>query len=81
MEDLVDLNGLIAEIEGIAAPSASPEVQAMVTKLLSRTEMLASPEALQAVREEAAGLEQGGVGIRTLSASIAMLKLRPAAQG
>ena len=32
----------------------------MVTKLLSRTEMLNTPEALQAVREEAAGLEEGG---------------------
>ena len=32
----------------------------MVTKLLSRSEMLASPEALSAVRKEAEGLEHAG---------------------
>ena len=33
----------------------------MVTRLLSRAEMLASPEALEAVRLEATGLEKAGV--------------------
>ena len=33
----------------------------MVTKLLSRAEMLASPEALQAIKQEATGLQDVGV--------------------
>ena len=37
------------------------EVSAMVTKLLSRAEMLSSPEALEAVRQEAAGLRSAPV--------------------
>ena len=56
VSDIVDLNGLISEIEGLPRDPSSPEVMAMVTKLLSRAEMLASPEALAAVRAEADGL-------------------------
>ena len=56
VSDIVDLNGLISEIEGLPRDPSSPEVMAMVTKLLSRAEMLASPEALAAVRSEADGL-------------------------
>ena len=56
VSDIVDLNGLISEIEGLPKDPSSPEVMAMVTKLLSRAEMLASPEALAAVRAEADGL-------------------------
>ena len=33
----------------------------MVTKLLSRAEMLASPEALEAIKQEATGLQDVGV--------------------
>ena len=56
VSDIVDLSGLIREIEGLPRDPSSPEVLAMVTKLLSRAEMLASPEALAAVRAEADGL-------------------------
>ena len=56
VSDIVDLNGLISEIEGLPRDPSSPEVTAMVTKPLSRAEMLASPEALAAVRAEADGL-------------------------
>ena len=54
--DIVDLNGLISEIEGLPKDPSSPEVMAMVTKLLSGAEMLAFPEALAAVCAEADGL-------------------------
>ena len=56
VSDIVDLNGLISEIEGLPRDPSSPEVTAMVTKLLLRAEMLTSPEALAAVRAEADGL-------------------------
>ena len=56
VSDIVDLNGLISEIEGLPRDPSSPEVMAMVTKLLSRAEMLASPEALAAAGAEADGL-------------------------
>ena len=35
VSDIVDLNGLISEIEGLPRDPSSPEVMAMVTKLLS----------------------------------------------
>ena len=56
VENVVDLNALISEISDLPKDPASPEVTAMVTKLLSRAEMLSSPEALAAVRAEADGL-------------------------
>ena len=57
VEEIVDLNGLVSQVCGLEAEKqASPEVTAMVTKLLSRAEMLASPEALAALRSEADGL-------------------------
>ena len=49
-------NSLISEISDLPKDPASPEVTAMVAKLLSRAEMLSSPEALAAVRAEADGL-------------------------
>ena len=55
-ENVVDLNALTSEISDLPKDPASPEVTAMVTKLLSRAEMLSSPEALAAVRAEADGL-------------------------
>ena len=56
VSDFVDLNGLISEIEGLPRDPSSPEVMAMVTKLLSRADMLAPPEALAAAPAEADGL-------------------------
>ena len=56
VSDIVDLNGLISEIKGLPRDPSSPEVMAMGTKFLSRVEMLASPEAVAAVRAEADGL-------------------------
>ena len=56
IENVVDLNTLISEISDLPKDPASPEVTAMVTKLLSRAEMLSSTEALAAVRAEADGL-------------------------
>ena len=58
MEEIVDLNGLVSQACGLDldGKQSSPEVAAMVTKLLSRAEMLASPEALAALRSEADGL-------------------------
>ena len=58
VEEIVDLNGLVSQACGLDldGKQSSPEVAAMVTKLLSRAEMLASPEALAALRSEADGL-------------------------
>ena len=56
VENVVDLNALISEISDLPKDPASPEVTAMVTKLLSRAEMSSSPEAPAAVRAEADGL-------------------------
>ena len=58
VEEIVDLNGLVSQVCGLNqdGKQSSPEVAAMVTKLLSRAEMLASPEALAALRSEADGL-------------------------
>ena len=43
-------------MNGLPKETPGPEVNALVTKLLSRAEMLASPEALAAIRSEADGL-------------------------
>ena len=56
IENVFDLNALISEISDLPKDPASPEVTAMVTKRLSRAEMLSSPEALAAVRAEVDGL-------------------------
>ena len=56
IENVVDLNALISEISDLPKDPVSPDVTARVMKLLSRAEMLASPEALAAVRAEADGL-------------------------
>ena len=65
-EELFDLDNLVREIQGIPKQETSPDIAAMVTKLLSRSEMLASSEALQAIKEEADGL--GNAGVWDLSA-------------
>ena len=56
IENVVDLNALISEIADLPKDPASPEVTAMVAKLLSRAEILSFPEPLAAVRAEADGL-------------------------
>ena len=57
VEEIVDLNGLVSQTGlDLDGKQSSPQVAAMVTKLLSRAEMLASPEALAALRSEADGL-------------------------
>ena len=45
---------------GMKITMTSKEVQAMVTKLLSRAEMLSNPQALDAVKAEANGLIKAG---------------------
>ena len=57
---LLDVNTLLADSLKIQHPGPDSDINAMVTKLLSRSEMLASPEALSAVRKEAEGLEHAG---------------------
>ena len=57
---LLDVNTLLADSLKIEHPEPDSDINAMVTKLLSRSEMLASPEALSAVRKEAEGLENAG---------------------
>ena len=54
--EIVDLKVLRSEIQSLPKDPSSPEVTAMVTKLLSRAELLASPQPLAAVRAEADGL-------------------------
>ena len=56
VSELLDLEALL----GNSISSNPQEVKAMVTKLLSRTEMLNDPRALKAIREEADGLEKAG---------------------
>ncbi|CAE7035956.1 TY5A [Symbiodinium natans] len=57
LTEIVDLNALICQVCDLPkSPSSAPEVNALVTKLLSRAEMLASPQALEAIRAEADGL-------------------------
>ena len=57
---LLDVNALLADSLKIENPEPDSDINAMVTKLLSRSEMLASPEALSAVRKEAEGLGNAG---------------------
>ena len=57
---LLDVNALLADSMKLENPGLDSEIPAIVTKLLSRTEMLASPEALSAVRKEAEGLVNAG---------------------
>ena len=59
---LLDVNTLLADALKIQHPEPDSDINTMVTKLLSRSEMLASPEALLAVRKEAKGLENAGHG-------------------
>ena len=61
VEQVLDVENLIAHSLGQGEEEKDPEITAMVTRLLSRAEMLASPEALEAVRLEATGLEKAGV--------------------
>ena len=61
LEQVLDVENLIAHSLGQVKEEKDPEITAMVTRLLSRAEMLASPEALGAVRLEATGLEKAGV--------------------
>ncbi|CAE7750010.1 unnamed protein product [Symbiodinium sp. CCMP2592] len=56
VEEVVDLSALMCAVHSIPKEAPSKEVSAMVTKLLSRAEMLSSPEALNAVKQEADGL-------------------------
>ena len=56
VSELLDLEALL----GNSISNDSNEVHAMVTKLLSRAEMLNDPRALQAIREEAEGLVKAG---------------------
>ena len=56
VEEIADLHGLFCGMNGLPKETPGPEVNALVTKLLSRAEMLASPEALAAIRSEADGL-------------------------
>eukprot|EP00435_Cladocopium_sp_Y103_P068276 s2538_g31.t1 len=54
LTELLDLEALMAEALDLPKREGSdPEVQAMVTKLLSRSEMLSDPEAMKAVKAEA----------------------------
>ena len=55
------MSSFIAHALGQSEEEKDPEITAMVTRLLSPAEMLASPEALEAVRLEPAGLEKAGV--------------------
>ena len=58
--EIMDLNGIMCDILGLPKEQPCAEVHAAVTKLLSRAEMLSSPEALQAVKAEADGLVSKG---------------------
>ena len=49
VEELLDVQGLLASAVGMPAKAVETEAHAMVTKLLSRAEMLASPEGLEAI--------------------------------
>ena len=59
VESLLDLDSLIRQAFDIPQPS-STNINALVTKLLSRSEMLSNPEALKAVKAEAEGLVKAG---------------------
>ena len=56
VSELLDLEALLGNSVG----TDSDEVHGMVTKLLSRAEMLSDPRALQAIRDEADGLVKAG---------------------
>ena len=57
MSELLDHERLLSQAFGHEdSNEPSQEVQAMVTKLLSRAEMLSNPQALEAVKAEADGL-------------------------
>ena len=59
--ELLDHEQLLAQAVCLDDPKApTEEVQAMVTKLLSRAEMLSNPRALEAIRAEADGLVKAG---------------------
>ena len=59
--ELLDHEQLIAQALHLEDPKApTPEIKAMVTKLLSRAEMLSNPKALEAIRAEADGLVKAG---------------------
>ena len=61
VECLMDINALMHEAYQIPhTEQGEREVAAMVTKLLSRSEMLNDPEALQKVKDEAAGIVKEG---------------------
>ena len=55
--DFIDVPSLMPEGIMFDADSLAPNVAAMVTRLLSRKEMLDNPKAIQAVRKEAEGLQ------------------------
>lgn len=59
--ELLDHEQLLSQAVGLE-PDSPPtaEVKAMVTKLLSRAEMLSNPKALDAIRAEADGLVKAG---------------------
>ena len=59
IEELCDLDGLMHAIY-VAPETTSININALVTKLLSRSEMLSNPEALKAVKAEAEGLVKAG---------------------
>ena len=59
--ELLDHERLFSQALGFDSPSTSTEeVTAMVTKLLSRSEMLSDPRALEAIKAEADGLVKAG---------------------
>ena len=61
VSELLDHERLLSQAFGHEdSNEPSQEVQAMVTKLLSRAEMLSNPQALQAVKAEADGLIKAG---------------------
>ena len=62
--ELLDHDHLLAAALQVEDPHApSTEIQAMVTKLLSRAEMLSNPKALEAVKAEADGLLKAGTWV------------------
>ena len=59
--ELLDHEQLLSQAVGLENDSPpTAEVKAMVTKLLSRAEMLSNPKALEAIRAEADGLVKAG---------------------
>ena len=57
---LLDVNALLADSLKLEGHDTDSDISAMVTKSLSRSEMLASAEALSADRKEADGLVNAG---------------------